>query len=173
MPRHGYIQVYTGAGKGKTTAALGLAVRAAGAGLRVLFAQFIKGRRCTEHKALERLGDRITVRMYGGEGFIRGEPSEDDVAAARQGLAEVRAELAAGAYDVVVLDEATVAVKLGLFSVEALISTLEDRAEGVEAIVTGRDAPSELVERADLVTEMRAVKHYYDRGVEGRRGIEG
>jgi cob(I)alamin adenosyltransferase len=173
MPRRGYIQVYTGEGKGKTTAALGLAVRAAGAGLRVLFAQFVKGRRTTEHKALERLADRIAVKMYGGEGFIRGEPSEEDVAAARQGLAEVRAELAAGTYDLVVLDEASVAVKLGLFSVEDLLSTLEDRAEGVEAVVTGRDAPPELVERADLVTEMRAVKHYYDRGVRGRRGIEG
>jgi cob(I)alamin adenosyltransferase len=172
MPRHGYVQVYTGDGKGKTTAALGLAVRAAGAGLRVLFAQFVKGQRCAEHEALERLGDRVAVRMYGREDFIHGEPSAEDVAAARQGLAEVREALASGRHDVVVLDEASVAVKLGLFSAEDLMSALEARAEGVEAVVTGRDAPAELVKRADLVTEMRAVKHYYDQGVEGRRGIE-
>jgi cob(I)alamin adenosyltransferase len=168
----GYVHVYTGAGKGKTTAALGLALRAAGAGLRVFIAQFLKGRRCSEHKALERFSDLITVRLCGRGEFIRGEPALEDIEAARQGLREARAALASGHYKVVVLDEASEATHLGLFSAEELIEAVGGKAKGVEVVITGRHASPKLLGVADLVTEMREVKHYFARGVKARRGIE-
>lgn len=168
----GFVQVYTGDGKGKTTAALGLALRAAGAGLRVFIAQFAKGVRSGEHAALERLADRIAVQQYGRGCLIVGQPSEEDRAAARRGLAEARQALLSGDYQVVILDEANVAVQLGLFPVEALLELLDARPQGVELVLTGRGAHPSVLERADLVTEMRKVKHYFDRGVPARRGIE-
>lgn len=168
----GYVHVYTGDGKGKTTAALGLALRAAGASLRVLIAQFIKGKASSEHRSLHNLSGHVTVKLYGRGGFIQGEPSPEDVEAARQGLAEAREALASGQYDVVILDEANVATHVGLFSVDELLAAIEGRAEGVEVIVTGRNAHPRLIERADLVTEMREVKHYFAQGVQARRGIE-
>jgi len=168
----GYIHVYTGDGKGKTTAALGLALRAAGAGLRVLFAQFIKGMRYSELEALERFADRITVRQYGRDCFIRGVPAAEDVRSARLGLAEIAGALGAGDYDVVILDEANIAVQCGLFDVEGLLELIAAKPEPVELVFTGRYACTALLDRADLVTEMREVKHYYQRGVEARVGIE-
>jgi cob(I)alamin adenosyltransferase len=162
--------VYTGDGKGKTTAALGLTVRACGAGLRVFVGQFAKGRECSELAALQRLG--VTVRQFGRPQFIRGPPSPADLAAARSGLDEARAALAGGAFDLVILDEANVAVQCGLFSVNELIEVLVSRAAAVEAVVTGRGAHPKLVECADLVTEMREVKHYYRDGIQARKGIE-
>lgn len=171
--KKGYLQVYTGDGKGKTTAAIGLAVRAAGAGLKVLFVQFIKGDRYSEIKALEALGDTITVRQYGLGRFIKGEPAPEDVQAAQRGLAETRAMMGkASGLDVVVLDEANVAVTCGLFDTEALLAVIDSRPETVELVITGRGADPRVVERADLVTEMRAVKHYFEQGVMARTGIE-
>jgi cob(I)alamin adenosyltransferase len=169
----GYIQVYTGDGKGKTTAAIGLAVRAAGAGLKVLFVQFIKGGRYSEIKALEALGDRIEVRQYGRGRFIKGQPDLEDVTAARRGLAEIQALLKNGSdFDIIVLDEANVAVTCGLFDITALLAVIDSRPESVELVITGRGADPKVVERADLVTEMRAVKHCYAAGVAARMGIE-
>ena len=168
----GRVQVYTGDGKGKTTAALGLALRAAGAGLRVFIGQFVKGRWCGEHEALAALSERVSVRLFGREKFVCGKPAPEDVPAAKQGLREAGEALASGQYDVVILDEANVAVHLGLFSVDELLAAIEGRAEEVEVVVTGRDAHPRLVERADLVTEMRCVKHYFDQGQKARRGIE-
>ena len=168
----GYVQVYTGNGKGKTTAALGLSLRAAGAGLRVFLAQFIKGGRYSEIAALERFADRITVRQYGLGRFIRGEPSEADIAAARKGLEEVSTILSSGDYDVVVLDEANEAVKIGLFSVVELLDLINAKPESVELVITGRSAHDKILERADLVTEMKEIKHYYRQGVKARAGIE-
>ena len=168
----GYVQVYSGAGKGKTTAALGLALRAAGAGLRVFFAQFIKGRHYSEIEALERFSDRIVVRQYGRGRFIKGRPSPEDIAAARRGLAEAVEALASGEYDVVILDEANVAAFYELFSVDDLLALVDARPERVELVITGRNAPEKLVERADVVTEMTEVKHYYHQGVKARKGIE-
>jgi cob(I)alamin adenosyltransferase len=168
----GYVHVYTGDGKGKTTAALGLALRAAGAGLRVLFAQFIKGMRYSELGALERFADRITVRQYGRGCFIRGGPAAEDLRAAERGLADAAAALGSGDYDVVILDEANVAVQCGLFGVETLLELIAAKPEPVELVFTGRYACTALLERADIVTEMREVKHYYQRGVEARVGIE-
>jgi len=168
----GYIQVYTGDGKGKTTAALGLALRAAGAGIHVYIAQFLKGRRSSEHTILEKLGDMITVRQFGRAGFMTGEPTEEDKKIARKGLGEIRKVLASGTYGLVILDEANDAVHTRLFPVEDLLDLLEKKPEEVEIVITGRNADPRIIERADLVTEMNMVKHYFERGVSARRGIE-
>jgi cob(I)alamin adenosyltransferase len=170
--QRGCVQVYTGDGKGKTTAALGLALRAAGAGLHVFIAQFIKGVHSSELDALERYSDLITIRQYGCGRFIHGEPEPEDIEAAEKGLTEARAALASGDYDVVILDEANVAVHFGLFGAADLLALLDARPERVELVITGRKALAELIKRADLVTEMREVKHYYAQGITARRGIE-
>lgn len=168
----GHIQVYTGNGKGKTTAALGLTVRAVGAGHRVWFGQFAKGLVCNEHKALESFSGLVTMRQFGDAGFVTGEPSETDRRLAAQGLTEAREALGSGRYEVVVLDEACVAVHLGLLDLQDLLAALRGRAKGTEVVLTGRNAPGELLEMADLVTEMKEVKHYYSQGVPVRPGIE-
>jgi cob(I)alamin adenosyltransferase len=168
----GYIQVYTGDGKGKTTAALGLSVRAAGAGLSVYFAQFIKAGEYSEIKALKGFSGRITVAQFGRGRFITGAPAPEDMAAAAEGLEKVRAAMASGEYDVIVLDEANGAVQAGLFPVAALLDIMAAKPDGVELVVTGRNAREEVVARADLVTEMREVKHYYVKGGGARLGIE-
>lgn len=166
------VQVYTGDGKGKTTAALGLALRAAGAGLRVFVAQFIKGMHYSELDALERFSDLITIRQYGRGCFIRGEPSEEDRRAAVEGLAQAAAIISSGEYDIVILDEANVAVHFGLFTIDELLDAIASRPDGVEIVITGRRAHPRLLEIADLVTDMREVKHYYSEGLQARRGIE-
>ena len=168
----GFVQVYTGDGKGKTTAALGLALRAAGAGLKVFIAQFVKGRPYSEHQALEKLSDSITVKQFGRGCFIHDRPGEADITAARQGLEEVRRIVASGEYHVVILDEANIAVHFGLFSVQDLLELIEARPGQVELVITGRRAHPALVKRADLVTEMLDIKHYYHAGVQARKGIE-
>jgi cob(I)alamin adenosyltransferase len=171
----GRLHVYTGDGKGKTTAALGLALRAAGAGMKVLFVQFAKGRHTSELAALERLADLITVRRFGREGFISGEPSDEDRALAREGLDEAERAASSGEYGLLVLDEAAVAVKLGLFAedeVLEVIDAVQAASPRTEIVVTGREAPEGLIARANLVTEMRAVKHYFDKGAGARVGIE-
>ncbi len=161
-----------GNGKGKTTAALGLALRATGAGLRVFIAQFIKGMQNSELTALQRFSDTITVKQFGRNCFIREQPSEADVSAARTGLLEVRGVIASGEYQVVILDEANVATHLGLFSVDELLSVVRAKPDDVELIITGRNADPRLIETADLVTEMVEVKHYYQRGIAARIGME-
>jgi len=168
----GHIQVYTGDGKGKTTAALGLALRAAGAGATVFIAQFAKGRPTAELASLSRLSDLITIKQYGREHFIMGEPEPEDIEAAKQGLEEAQKIIISGEYPLVILDEANVAVDLGLFSVQALLAAVNAKPEHVEIVITGRDAHKRIIERADLVTEMREVKHYYPQGVTARSGIE-
>ncbi len=168
----GYVQVYTGDGKGKTTAALGLALRAAGAGLRVFIGQFVKGMDYSELHALERLDDLIEVRQYGRSCFIEREPEPEDIEAARAGLAEAREEMLSGAWDVVILDEANIATHFKLFPVEELLAVIAEKPEDVELVITGRRADPRVIAAADLVTEMREVKHYYERGVKARRGIE-
>ncbi len=170
--RKGYIQVYTGTGKGKTTAALGLVLRAVGAGLRVFLAQFIKKRRCSEHVTLELLGDMVTVRQYGKGFFLRRKPNKNDIRAAREGLAEIREVVRSGKYDLVILDEANVAARYDLISVDDLLALMEAKPGKVELVITGRYADERVVRKADLVTEMREVKHYREKGVRARRGIE-
>jgi cob(I)alamin adenosyltransferase len=171
-PQRGYVQVYTGDGKGKTTAALGLAVRAAGAGLRVFIGQFVKGRPSSEQAALDRFGDTITLRQFGRECFIHGAPTAEDIRCAEAGLDEARRVLEDGRHALVILDEANVAVQLGLFPVERILDLLAVRPPHVELVLTGRGADPRVLAQADLVTDMRAVKHYFARGVPARRGIE-
>jgi len=170
--RKGYIQVYTGNGKGKTTAALGLAVRAAGAGLKTFIVQFIKKVKCSEHALLEELGDRIVVKQY-GKGLIMGrKPSPADIKAARAGYEYVKTILLSKEYDVVILDEANVAARYGLITVQDLLELMAAKTKSVELVITGRYADQNVMDAADLVTEMREIKHYHGQGVQARRGIE-
>jgi cob(I)alamin adenosyltransferase len=168
----GYIQLYTGNGKGKTTAALGLALRAAGAGRKVFIGQFVKGREYSEIKALQNYLPQVEIRQYGRECFIINEPEEEDISIARRGLAEVETIIDEGKYDLVILDEATIAVYYKLFTQDELSAILDKKKEATEIIITGRYATPELIDKADLVTEMKEVKHYYNSGVEAREGIE-
>ncbi|MFC1826852.1 cob(I)yrinic acid a,c-diamide adenosyltransferase [Thermodesulfobacteriota bacterium] len=168
----GYIHIYTGNGKGKTTAALGLAIRAAGAGLQVLFAQFIKGRLYSELKALSRFSDHITVEQFGQPHFIHGEPSEADIEAARNGLERVKFSMLSGIFDMIIIDEGNVAVTCGLISKQDILDLIAMKPENQELVITGRGALSEIIDKADLVTEMKDIKHYYDKGVDARVGIE-
>ena len=168
----GYLQVYTGDGKGKTTAAIGLAVRAAGAGFNVFIAQFMKQGDYSEVEALRRLSDRITVEQFGTGRFIRGAPVPEDIAAARRGLERVREIFDGAGHQLVILDEANVAAACGLFSPADLLDIVLARPEAVEVVLTGRHAAPAITARADLVTEMKAVKHYYASGVKARTGIE-
>ena len=168
----GKVHVYTGDGKGKTTAALGLSIRAAGAGLRVFVAQFIKSDEYSEIKALKRFSDLITVEQFGLGGFIGGNPSSGDIEAAQKGVARVKEIISSGNYDVVVLDEANIAVKFKLFSEQDLLDIIDAKSKNMELVITGRDAAPKIIEKADLVTQMKAVKHYFQNGVEARVGIE-
>ncbi len=168
----GYVQVYTGDGKGKTTAALGLSLRAAGAGLKVFIAQFIKMGDYSEVKALQRFSDLITIEQYGLGRFIKGKPSFEDSEAARKGLEKVHAVLMAAQHDVVIMEEANVAAMCGLFSVDDILGLIAIKPEHVELVITGRGADPRVLEKADLVTEMKSIKHNYDQGVEARTGIE-
>jgi len=166
------VQVYTGDGKGKTTAALGLSLRAAGAGLKVFIGQFVKSQYYSELKTLMKLYPDITVKQYGRSCFIYREPSEEDIQAARKGFNEIEKIVMSGEYELVVLDEANIAMHFNLVPVEDFIRLIENRPQHVELVFTGRRAPREIIDRADLVTVMQEVKHYYSKGVEAREGIE-
>jgi len=174
-PPLGLIHVYTGTGKGKTTAAWGLALRAVGHGRRVKVIEFLKGPRATgEHLAARRLGRSVSVETC-GLGFYFGRDAEETRrhrAAAERALARARAALASGRWGVVVLDEAAGAAALGLVRAAELVRALRGRAPGVEAVVTGRGAPAALRRVADYLTEMRAVRHPFELGISGRKGIE-
>lgn len=173
--RKGYIHVYTGNSKGKTTASLGLALRAAGAGLKVFIAQFIKKRRCSEHKALERFSDLITVKQF-GTGFIKSGQrlavSSQQKLTTRKGLEEVRTVFTSKQYDMVILDEINVATHYGLIRIEELLGLMKEKPSGIELVLTGRYADERVIEKADLVTEMKEIKHYFKKGVKARVGIE-
>jgi cob(I)alamin adenosyltransferase len=168
----GYVQVYTGNGKGKTTAAFGLALRAAGAGLKVFIAQFIKGMPYSELRAFERFKDLITIEQFGNGCFIFERPTLEDCEAARRGLAAITSIVSAGNYDLVVLDEINIATHYELLTVEDVLQLIESRAPATELVLTGRYADARILERADLVTEMVERKHYYQQGVQARTGIE-
>ncbi len=168
----GYVQVYTGEGKGKTTAAIGLAVRAAGAGLKVFIAQFIKQGDYSEIKTLKRLSDMITVEQYGMGRFVDGKPTAEDIDMAKEGLIRAKQVMLSGEYDVIILEEANVAVKYGLIPVQELIDMIIAKPKSVEMVITGRNASPLILDMADLVTEMKPVKHYYSKGVKARLGIE-
>ena len=168
----GYVQVYTGDGKGKTTAAIGLALRAVGAGLNVFIAQFIKSGSYSEIKALEKFGDQIICKQYGRGCWLNGEPEEEDIQLAKEGLKEIRKIIKSEKYQVVILDEANVATWFNLLEVEDLIELIDIKPERVELVFTGRRVDPRLIERADLATEMKEIKHYYQKGIQARKGIE-
>ena len=170
--KRGFIQVYTGNGKGKTTAAIGLAIRAAGAGLKVYIAQFIKMGDYSEIKALRRYSDFITVEQFGLGRFADGKPLPEDIAAAQKGLRKVKSILASEEYNVIILEEANVAAKFGLLREQDLLGLMVNKPYDVELVITGRHASSRVIEIADLVTEMKPVKHYFEKGVPARVGIE-
>ncbi len=168
----GYVQVYTGKGKGKTTASLGLALRAAGAGLNVYIAQFMKKGHYSELTALERFSDRIRIAQFGTGKFIRGKPSPEDIAAGRQCLQSCREALLSGKYDVVIMEEAAMAENFGVIQTADILEVIAARPDTVELVITGRNISDEVVRAADLVTEMKEIKHYYQNGVAARVGIE-
>jgi cob(I)alamin adenosyltransferase len=182
--RRGLIHVYTGAGKGKTTAALGLALRAAGHGLRTYIGQFMKGQDYGELAAAGMLVDArgralVTIERFGQPTFIHisadGQHStatEEDHRMAREGLNAVRRAMQSGEYDLVVMDEINVALYFKLLSVEDVLQVIDARPPEVELVLTGRRVPPEILERADYVTEMCELKHPYQRGIMARKGIE-
>lgn len=169
---HGYVQVYTGNGKGKTTAALGLTLRSVGAGFNVFIAQFVKGMKYSELDSIRLLGKQVTLNQYGRDCFILNEPEAADIKIARQGLEETRQAMRSGKYNVIIMDEANIAVYYKLFSIDELLALIDQKPENVELVITGRLAHERLIERADLVTEMKEIKHYYQQGVQARTGIE-
>ena len=191
----GMIQVYTGNGKGKTTASIGLALRALGAGQRVLFLQFMKEKKYSEHKILDSLYPMLESETVGKPFFVSpegaidadskekwkdtvvvfppGHPPADYVAVIDQGLERARQALSSGEYGLVVLDEINVALLFGLVAWPVLETMLDQRHEHTEVVLTGRGAPAALIDKADLVTEMTEVKHYYQtQGLIARLGIE-
>ena len=170
----GYTHIYTGPGKGKTSAALGLAFRAAGSGLKSVIIQFMKGLPTGELEAASRTGGLITIERYGSERFCRPDDGsfEEHRDHAVRGLERAAEVIAGGAYAIVVLDEIVTAMTFGLVPEEDIIRLIESRPEGTELVLTGRGATDGLISRADLVTEMREIKHYYRSGVPPRKGIE-
>jgi cob(I)alamin adenosyltransferase len=170
----GYIQVYTGNGKGKTTAALGLALRAAGHGLKTYFCQFLKGQDYGELSAIPKLSSLITIEQFGRKGFIHvtENPDKEDIQRAQQGLRKCYQMMKSRKYRMIVLDEVNVAVHFNLFSEKEIHDFLDKKPEDMEVILTGRYAPESFIKRADLVTEMKEIKHYYHKGIQARKGIE-
>ena len=170
----GYVQVYTGNCKGKTTAALGLAFRAMGRGLKTYIGQFMKGQQYGELEAAKLVKPYITIEQYGKEGFIhvKNPPEREDVRMAQKGLAKARKAMLAGDYDIVIFDEIITAHCFHLVSIDNMLDLIKNKPDNVEIVLTGRYAPQELIDAADLVTEMLEIKHYYTKGVAARDGIE-
>lgn len=165
------IQVYTGNGKGKTTAALGLALRAAGAGLKVYIAQFAKGKNYSELKALKKIGN-IKVEQFGTTCFIKKASSKKDINLARKGLERIKKIIAQKKCDLIILDEINIALHLKLLALADVLGIIRKAPKKIELVLTGRYAPPEILKMAHLVSEVKEVKHYYHKGVKARRGIE-
>lgn len=169
----GTIQVYTGNGKGKTTAALGQALRACGHGLRVVMIQFMKGSNNYGEVMIAPQIPNFEIFQFGLPTFVeKGNPSQEDLRLARMGMDFARKAIREGRYDVVILDEINCAIDYGLVDSSEVIELLRTKPEKVEVILTGRYAPEEILEIADLVTEMKEVKHHYQAGLACREGIE-
>jgi cob(I)alamin adenosyltransferase len=170
----GFVQIYTGNGKGKSTAAIGQAVRAAGFGLKTYIAQFMKEFPYNELISLKHLSEWITIEQFGGDEFVLKKelPGEEELAKARKGSQSAKEKMLSGEYDLIILDEAIVAIYFKLIETKDLIEFINTKPTNVELILTGRYCPEELIKLADLVTEMKEVKHYYQKGITSRRGIE-
>lgn len=168
-----YVQVYTGDGKGKTTAALGLLLRAVGAGMRVCIFQFMKCGDYCEIEAIHKHFPDVLVRQLGSGVFINPNCIPDtERERAAKGFAQAREAVCSSAYDIIILDEINCAMAIGLISIEDVLQLIQDRPEHTELILTGRDAPAAIIDAADLCTEMCMLKHYYQKGIPARRGIE-
>ncbi|UCB61048.1 MAG: cob(I)yrinic acid a,c-diamide adenosyltransferase [Candidatus Bathyarchaeota archaeon] len=169
----GLVQVYTGDGKGKTSAALGLALRAVGHGLKVYMIQFIKGGfEYGELHAVKHLAG-FKLRSFGSGRFIKEKPPKPaDMEHARDALQLAKDVVNSGDFDVVILDEINVAVDLALLEVEEVVKLVKNKPNHVELVLTGRYAPREIIAAADLVTEMKEIKHPYRKGVRSRKGVE-
>jgi len=168
----GYVHVYTGSGKGKTTAALGLGLRAIGAGFKVYMIQFMKGRRYSELDAVENIPN-FTISQYGRDEFVSKEnPKQIDIDLAQKGFAHAKNIIKNGKYDLVILDEINVAVDYNLISLKDIIELINEKPEKLELVLTGRYAHPEIVKSADIVTEMLEIKHPYQEGVNARKGID-
>jgi len=168
----GYVHIYTGHGKGKTTAALGLGLRAAGAGLKVHMIQFMKGRRYSELDAIEKIPN-FTISQNGRDEFVSKEnPEQIDIDLAQKGFAKAQDVIKNGKYDMVILDEINVAVDYNLVNLDGLVKLIEEKPEKLELVLTGRYAHPELTKVADLVTEMLEIKHPYQSGIQARKGVD-
>ena len=168
----GYVHLYTGNGKGKTTAAFGLAIRAAMAGKKVYIGQFVKDMQYSETK-IQGFVKNIVIEQLGKGCFIYESPDQKDIQAALEGLEKCRQILTSGEFDVVILDEITIGLHFNLFTVEDVVKIIKNRDSKVEVVMTGRYAPEALYEISDLVTEMKEIKHYYEtEGVLSREGID-
>ncbi len=173
--REGLILVNTGNGKGKTTAALGLGMRAWGQGFKVLVVQFIKGNwKYGELQAAARMGEDFVIRQM-GEGFVR-ECSEDDKVGHQQAAAEAMqaasVAITSGKWDMIILDEINYAIKFGLVPLDAVLELIKIKPSALHLVLTGRDVCPEIIELADLVTEMKEIKHHYKKGIKAQKGIE-
>ncbi|MBU2700298.1 cob(I)alamin adenosyltransferase [Sporomusaceae bacterium BoRhaA] len=175
MEKHGLVIVHTGNGKGKTTASLGMGMRAWGQGLRVLVIQFIKGNWIYgELKAAEQLGPRFVMHQM-GEGFLKNS-SDDKMSVHRQAAVEAlttaKAAIQSSEWDMIILDEINYAVKFGIVAVEDVLELIDHKPSLLHLVLTGRDARPQIIEKADLVTEMKEIKHPYKQGIQAQPGIE-
>ena len=170
----GYIQIYTGNGKGKTTAALGQAVRAAGNGLKIFIVMFMKDFPYGELKSLQLLSQWIELEQFGNDRFVfhKQVPNKNDLQAAKCGFQHARDAILSEKYDLVILDEVCVAIYYSLLKMEDILSLVDEKPEMVELILTGRYCPTEWIDKADLVSEMLEIKHYYNKGILARKGFE-
>ena len=170
--KKGLVHVYTGDGKGKTTAAIGLGIRASGAGFRVLMIQFMKGRRYSELDGLQCLKN-FTVVQFGRDEFVSKEkPEQVDIEFAQHGLTYAREAIQNNSYDLIILDEINVAVDYHLISLQDVLGLVQQKPEHLELVLTGRYASPELIKQADLVSEILEIKHPYQKGVTSRKGID-
>ncbi len=167
----GFVHIYTGNGKGKTTAAFGLAIRAAGNGYKTFIGQFLKGVKYGELEIEKFTEGLVKVKQFGKPSFVH-EITEEDKKLAQKGFDECKKAIFSGDYNIVILDEINVALYFKLIELNKVIELIKNKPENVEIVLTGRYAPKELIELADLVTEMKEIKHYYQKGIEAREGIE-
>ncbi len=174
MTERGYIQVYTGNGKGKSSAAIGIAVRAAGAGLKTFFVQFMKVFPYSEINSLTKLSEFITLKQYGKDDFIfrKENPNAEEIKETQLGLKEAKAAMHSGEYDLLILDEVCVSIYFKLFTTDEIIDFLKQKPENVEVILTGRYCPDKIIEIADLVSEIKEIKHYFTKGILSRKGFD-
>ncbi len=168
----GYVQVYTGDGKGKTTAALGVCLRASGAKKKIYIAQFMKLGIYNEINSIKLLKNFIEIEQFGTGNFVGNKISVKEIEKAKKGIEKLKKKSSSGKYDIIVLDEINVAIHYKIIPVSDLINIINNKEKYTELIITGRNANSKIIKMADLVTEMKEIKHYYKIGIKARIGIE-